>query len=130
MTRLNFFKTMFVAAAAIGGVFASNVKPATAQGGGVINIAITPSNIGFGQTAVYNTNSSFVGRPVSNGTLVFWYSGKHHLESYNWTVRLNRAGAASFIRAIPRDWVTQNTWVNLNAYCVETGVSTYWRIKN
>ncbi|MCX6366049.1 MAG: hypothetical protein NTX57_05000 [Armatimonadetes bacterium] len=108
---------------------ASLVSVAFAQAGALDIAPIQPNNPGFGQAAQFSVTATQNGKPVKNAKIEFWFSGRHGVRVPSWFVTTNAEGRATFTRTIPRDWVGQQTWVDLNASCDQIAVLKLWRVR-
>ena len=98
--------------------------------GAAINLGpIKPANPGFGQSAQFSAFVTQKGRPVKNVRVEFWFSGRHGMRTDSWFLTTNSQGSATFTRTVPRDWITQDTWVDLNGSCDSVAAINLWRVR-
>ena len=110
-------------------LFLSAVGIAFAQKADLSIGPIQPNNPGFGQAAQFSVTATQNGKPVKNAKIEFWFSGRHGVRVPSWFVTTNAEGRATFTRTVPRDWVGQQTWVDLNASCDQIAVLKLWRVR-
>lgn len=97
--------------------------------GSALNLGPVLPAPGWGTTSTYNVYVSQNGRPVKNSSVVFFFSGRHGLESAHLSRNTNAQGIATFSTAIPRSWGNTGTWVNANAISPQLGLQQNWRVK-
>ena len=132
MKPRNASRSLFTAVASLAALIALAVglTPAAAQvPGSAINLGPIQPSPGWGNSCTYNLYASVNGRAVNRAQLIFWFSGRHGLESYHWSGTTNSQGRVTAVLAIPRTWASTGTWVNFNCACPSLGKQVYWRVK-